>query len=131
MRALDTNVVVRLLVNDDEGQALRARRLLEDAEERGERLFLSRVALLETIWVLEAVYAFDRAEVLAAMEALARLACLELEDQVGALELVRLGRATPCHLPDLVVGLAGRSRGCNATLTFEKSLRRSDLFEQL
>jgi predicted nucleic-acid-binding protein len=131
VKALDTNVVVRLLVNDDEEQGRRARSLLEDAEERGERFFLTRVALLETIWVLGAVYELDRSEVLAGVEALARLSCLELEDHAAALELVRLGKTTSLHLPDLVIGLAGRSRGCEATLTFDRGLRKSELFEQL
>ena len=55
MRALDTNVIVRFLIRDDERQAGRARRLLEDAEESGGRYLVTRVVMLETIWVLCAV----------------------------------------------------------------------------
>ncbi len=131
MRALDTNVVVRLLVGDDRRQALRARRLLEEAEASGERFFLTRVALLETIWVLEAVYELSRDEVLTAVEMLTQLSVLELEDHPGALELVRLGRSTSFHIPDLLIGLAGRSSGCESTLTFERRLLQNDLFDEV
>ncbi len=51
MIALDTNVVVRLLVDDDPGQTRRARRLIE----RGPALVVPTV-LLETEWVLRGAY---------------------------------------------------------------------------
>ena len=51
MIAIDTNVVVRFLVNDDPEQAQRARRLIES-----EDVFLSTTALLETEWVLRVAY---------------------------------------------------------------------------
>jgi len=131
VRALDTNVIVRFLVRDDERQAGRARRLLEDAEESGERYLVTRVVMLETIWVLSAVYGLSRDEVLDAVELLSQLAVLELEDHDAAMELVRLGRATGTHLPDLVIGLAGKSCGCDTTLTLEKGLEPTGLFERL
>ncbi len=56
MIALDTNVVVRILVNDDPGQAKRAVALLES-----DAVFLPRTVLLETEWVLRYAYDLDRA----------------------------------------------------------------------
>lgn len=62
MRAVDTDVVVRYLTNDDAGQAARARRLLER-----EQVFLPLTVLLETEWVLRSVYGFAASEVIAAL----------------------------------------------------------------
>jgi predicted nucleic-acid-binding protein len=59
MIAIDTNVVVRFLVNDHPEQALRARRLIE-----AEDVFLSTTVLLETEWVLRAAYNRPRAHLL-------------------------------------------------------------------
>lgn len=53
MIAVDTNVVVRLLVNDDAGQARRARALFEREE-----VFLTSTVLLETEWVLRGAFGF-------------------------------------------------------------------------
>jgi len=49
--AVDTNVVVRLLVNDDERQAAVARRLFESDE-----IWIGVTVLLEAAWVLESVH---------------------------------------------------------------------------
>lgn len=54
MIALDTNVVVRFLVNDDPGQNRRARRLIEAGDVR-----ISPTVLLEAEWVLRALYGQD------------------------------------------------------------------------
>lgn len=65
MLAVDTNVIVRLLVNDDERQGARARALFQSDD-----VWIGATVLLEVAWVLEAVYGRDGAEV---AESLARL----------------------------------------------------------
>lgn len=131
MKALDTNVIVRFLVKDDERQAETARRLFEGAEATGERFLMTRAVVLETIWVLQAVYRLTREEVLEAIDLLTQLSVLELEGHDSMVDLVRLGRATSLHLSDLLIGLAGAACGCETTLTFEKGLEHSELFEKL
>lgn len=54
MIAIDTNVLVRLLVGDDPGQARRARRLVERSE-----VFVPASAILEAEWVLRSAYGFE------------------------------------------------------------------------
>ena len=54
MLALDTNVIVRYLTNDDAGQARTARRLVDENEIR-----VLHSVLLETEWVLRSLYRFD------------------------------------------------------------------------
>lgn len=131
MKALDTNVVVRFLVNDDRAQGRRARRLFEEAEATGGRFLVTQPVLLETIWVLSAVYALTRAEILHALTLLTQMPILEFQEYDAVQQLVRLGRATRIDLPDLLIGLAGRSHGCDATLTFEKGLESTGLFERV
>jgi predicted nucleic-acid-binding protein len=86
---------------------------------------------LELLWVLRAIYGFDRRESLEALELLTQLPVLELEDHDAILDLVRLGRSTRADLPDLLIGLAGRSAGAGTTLTFEKGLAATGLFRRL
>jgi predicted nucleic-acid-binding protein len=131
VKALDTNVLVRFLINDDPEQGARVRTLFEDAEAEGVRFLISRAVLLELIWVLSAVYEFTRGEVLEAVELLTRLSVLEFDDLDGALTLVRLGRSTRADLADLVIGLAAHAKGCETTLTFEKGLEATRLFQRL
>lgn len=58
MIAFDTNLLVHLAVNDDEGQAEIAEQLLNSNE-----VFVSRTVLLETEWVLRSVYKNSHSEI--------------------------------------------------------------------
>lgn len=131
MKALDTNVLVRFLVKDDKAQALRVKTLFESAEKLGERFFITTPSLLELIWVLSAVYDFTRSELLEAIQLLSQMPILDFEDFELVTQLNRLGGETKADLPDLVIGLAGGARGCESTLTFEKGLENTGLFERL
>ncbi len=51
MTALDTNVIVRFLVRDDEEQALCVYKRFKQAEKKRESLFIPLTVLLETIWI--------------------------------------------------------------------------------
>jgi predicted nucleic-acid-binding protein len=64
--AVDTNILVRALVRDDEAQARAAITLLKDAE----RIAVSLPCLCEFVWVLRRVYGFGSPDISAALEAL-------------------------------------------------------------
>lgn len=86
MIALDTNVLVRLFVADDEFQAARAARVVA-AEER---VFVAKTVVLEFVWVLSAVYETPRAGVIRALETLAGLEKVELEDRSAVEQAIAL-----------------------------------------
>lgn len=64
MKAVDTNILLRAIVNDDADQAARAREVLR------ENCFVSNSVFLETAWVLKSYYGFDRQAVVEALEAI-------------------------------------------------------------
>lgn len=75
MLAVDTNVVVRLLVNDDARQGSAARRLFESDE-----IWIGVTVLLEAAWVLESVYELSAADTVKALRALLGLPNVRVED---------------------------------------------------
>jgi predicted nucleic acid-binding protein len=79
MLAVDTNVVVRYLVNDDVAQAARARRLLDR-----EDIFVPLTVLLETEWVLRGVFGFAPKSVIRALRDFAGLARVTVEHAATA-----------------------------------------------
>ena len=129
MKALDTNLLVRFLINDDQEQAEKVKNLFEQAELSGEVFMVTSVVVLELIWVLSAVYECTRAEVLLALEQLAMLPIVHFENLPLIRRLISLGRATGTDLSDLLIGLVGQSLNCNTTLTFDRKAAQSDLFE--
>jgi len=79
MRAVDTNVIVRYLANDDAAQAARARRLLDR-----EDVFVSLTVLLETERVLRGVFGLAPADVVRSLRAFAGLRQVTLESPAAA-----------------------------------------------
>lgn len=86
MIAVDTNILVRYLVDDDRIQADKAARLLNGTV----RVFIPKTVLLETEWVLRAVYRATPAEINAALSGVAGLRHIvveDLEQVLSALEM--------------------------------------------
>ena len=76
MIAADTNVIVRLLTNDEPRQTEQARRLFE-----AETIFLPKTVLLEAEWVLRRLYRLDPLPVTRALEGLIALPNVRCEDE--------------------------------------------------
>jgi predicted nucleic-acid-binding protein len=126
--ALDTNVVVRFLVEDDARQAARARAVVAQAVGAGEPLFLSDIVWCETVWVLDSAYGFDRASIAAALRRLlsARGIAVRSFDRVGAaLDAYERGRG---DFADYLIREDARAEGCDAVITFDRVLQRDDGF---
>ena len=81
MIALDANVLVRFLVRDDEGQARRARVLLEDSASAGDACLITSPVLCELEWVLEGVYGASRADIAAKVRDLLTTPPFVVEDE--------------------------------------------------
>src|SRR5258708_39533894 len=80
MLALDTNVLVRFLVKDDEVQSSRAAKLIARAVRDGEHLFVSDVVLCEVVWALSASYGLGPAEIANVLEQVLKAAALSFPD---------------------------------------------------
>ena len=76
MIAVDTNILVRIITNDDARQAALAADLLNRRE-----VFISKTVLLETEWVLRSAYKFGRLAVLEALRRFLDRSNVEIEDE--------------------------------------------------
>jgi predicted nucleic-acid-binding protein len=83
--SLDTNVLVRLVVRDDEAQTALVARLLDRHVRRSESLWVAATVMLELEWVLRSRYKFAKAEVIRTLSALLTTMELVFESE-GALE---------------------------------------------
>jgi predicted nucleic-acid-binding protein len=130
MKALDTNVVVRFLVRDDEHQAKRVYRLFKQAELAKEKLYIPILVVLELIWVLQSAYDKSRDDVLQALESLRRMPILVFESD-DAIDFLISAKKTTGDLPDLLIACSAKTSGCDAVLTFDRKASRSLLFQVL
>ena len=128
MIALDTNVVVRLFVDDDAEQTRLATDLLRRAQQDGARLRVSHVTLCELAWVLESSYGFTRDRAADAIETLVDLAevVVEAPDRVlSAAVAYRDGRG---DFADHLVHADAAGAGCTHVATFDRKLHREPGF---
>ncbi len=126
MAALDTNVLVRYLVEDDAAQLAAARRLIAGAIASGESLFVPVTVVLELEWVLRSRYGFGKDEVMGTLSALLSSAELSFESERAlevALQLYRTGAAE--FADGLHVALAAQA-GQLPLYTFDKAAGRID-----
>jgi predicted nucleic-acid-binding protein len=131
MIGLDTNVVVRYLLQDDPVQSRKARELIEDKLRQDDPGFLSVVAMVETAWVLERGYRFDAHTIAAAVERLLQtdVFVVEYEQEVfSAMIALREGRGS---FADALIAESGKKAGCTATVTFDRKALRLSGFESL
>ncbi len=119
MIALDTNVLVRYLVDDDPQQAEAARVLLAGltAERPG---FVCREVAVELVWVLQRACGFSRDRIAAVLDELIGTEELEFEavdDVARAAFSFRRGSA---GFSDLMIAAAAKRRGANPLYTFDR-----------
>ena len=131
MKALDTNVLVRFLVRDDEQQAETIYRIFKQAESDKEALFVPLLVVLETIWVLESVYKISRQEIIDSINELILMPILEFEAQSAILSFTSSALETKMDLSDLLIAHSARFSGCECVLTFDKRASNFGLFELL
>lgn len=131
MTALDTNILVRFLVRDDESQARAVYTRLKRAEADREALFVPLLVVLETIWVLESAYGQSRQQVIGALDELKDMPILEFE-KPGVLEsFITQARKSGMDLSDLLLALEAQSCGCSEMLTFDKKAAKHPPFRLL
>jgi len=129
MRALDTNILVRFLTNDDSGQAKRVYRLFREAEERREVFIVPVPVVLELFWVLESAYGIARQEILDAVDDLMQVPMLEFDAQDAMRACIADARRSRGDLSDLLIArYAVWACEADSVLTFDSKAARSGVF---
>tara|TARA_R110002072_G_scaffold88154_1_gene198537 strand:+ start:109 stop:507 length:399 start_codon:yes stop_codon:yes gene_type:complete len=121
--AVETNVLVRFLVQDDADQARIAGDIFDQLTDT-ETGFVSREVLIELVWVLERAYRLGRSEIAGALDALLSSTELVIEgaDDVGpALDLYR---NDGFGFADLMIAAAARRAGATELVTFDRKAAR-------
>ena len=119
MLGVDTNVLVRFLVRDDEAQFEKARKLIKRELAAGRRVFVSQLVLLETEWVLRSRYSLPKNLIIEAISGLLDAADVRFEDEPTIEEALFIWKDTTSDFADCLIGVHNRRLGCRATATFD------------
>ena len=129
MIALDTNVLVRYLAQDDPVQSPIATDIMQVRVTEENPGFISVVAIVETVWVLDRAYAFDASEIAAALERILQADSLVVESEQEVFQATMALKDGTGSFADALIGALGAKAGCTRTLTFDKSAARLPHFK--
>jgi predicted nucleic-acid-binding protein len=119
MRAVDTNVLVRLITRDDAGQAASADGFVANGA------WVSVLAVAETIWVLGSVYGRNSADLATAVELLLNHKDLILQDSDAVAAALSNFRARPVlGFSDCLMVEVARKAGYLPLGTFDRNLAK-------
>ena len=123
MIGLDTNVLVRYIMQDDAAQSKVATDLIEAlrADAPG---FIPLVVVIELVWVLSSCYGLRREQLVTALETLLRTAELVVENAEVVWRAVRNYRAGGGDFADCLLQCSAAQAGCERTVTFDRGAAR-------
>ena len=123
MNAIDTNVLVRLFVDDEIEQTKKVRAFFDANAEEAQSLWLSDIVLTELVWVLKRSYNCTVSEICSALHALTNNATVCIESHDFMSESLVLYEQGPASFADCLLAVKARRAGCDALRTFDKKMK--------
>jgi predicted nucleic-acid-binding protein len=131
MKGLDTNVLIRYLVQDDPDQAAVAVQAIETGADRNGRFLIQPVVLCETVWVLESVYGYTKDDIVQALNMILRTVQFEIAEKDTVWQAFNDYQGGKADFSHYLIGRANTRQGGAPTLTFDRSLKDCRLFHLL
>lgn len=123
MIAVDTNILVRLLVNDDVAQAARAKKLFDAQSGEDGSIWVSDTVLVELVWSLARAHGRSRADLVVVLRALASNATVSLESPAAVRSAVEVFARGNSDFADCLLSEKALRVGCSQIFTFDKDMR--------
>jgi predicted nucleic-acid-binding protein len=124
MIGVDTNLLVRYLTQDDPVQSSKAREVIERRLTEENPGFISIVAMVETVWVLDCAYGLPAHEIAAAVERMLQTDVLMVENEQEVFSAMIALKEGQGSFSDAIISALGTRAGCSFTLTFDRKALR-------
>lgn len=131
MIGIDTNVLVRYLVQDDTTQAQVATNLLENYIGRSASIFINNIVICELVWVLERGYKYKRDEIANVLQNILSTTEFAFEDIDSLLYAHKKYTGSDIDFSDALIGKINLQHKCTKTITFDRGTKNDKNFEIL
>jgi len=131
MVGIDTNVLVRHVVQDDEEQAALARELIENRLDAVNQAYIPLIVLCEFVWVLRTAYGYSRQQVALALRQLLVTDCFAVERHDLAWKAYYDYDGGNTDYADCIVARTNREHGAEPTFTFDRKAAGGEGFRIL
>jgi len=125
---LDTNILVRYIVQDHAEQSLAATRLIETRCTQESTGFVSIIVLLELVWVLAAAYEYDKPVIASVIDQVLRTTEFTVEDGGLVWLALRDFKSGSADFADCLIAHRNHSSGCETTFTFDRNAAKGRYF---
>ena len=123
MIGLDTNVLVRLLADDDADQTARARRAIAAAEAASEPVLINDIVLVETAWTMRTRFRARKEAITGFVSGVIDAPAFAFDNRSVVEEALSLYRTSSADFADCLVVARNTSLGVRATLSFDEGFR--------
>ena len=117
---IDTNLLVRYLINDDQKKAEAVDNLLDRAAKGEVRIIVPSVVIAELVWVLESFYQLKADAILELVEAIINTSGLDVTDKSTIIPALRLYKSKSIDFIDAWIIEFAKERGVKTIYTFDK-----------
>lgn len=124
MIGIDTNILLRLWLNDDPAQNKRIDALLAEHGSTPGSLLVTDVVLVEAVWTLRSAFDQDKDAQLIAVRSLLEETAFAFEDRQAVAGAVTLFEAGSCRFSDCLVVAKHARQGCDFTATLDRGMRK-------
>jgi predicted nucleic-acid-binding protein len=121
--AVDTNVLARLILQDEPDQHAIAHRLFEAQAGEAGSIWISDVVLAELVWVLTRAGGCSRPEVVTVLRALLSNATVRLASPGAVEQALALYEAGPADFADCLLAAQAHGQGAQPVMTFDRKMR--------
>lgn len=126
MASLDTNVLVRYLVQDDDLQLAAAKKLIRVALQAGETLFIPITVILELEWVLRSNFGFEKEQITTTLSSLLSAAELSFESEAALEIALALYKKNSADFADCAHIALSHMAGESPLWTFDRAASKID-----
>jgi predicted nucleic-acid-binding protein len=124
---LDTNIIIRYVVQDDPKQCDRVNDLMENRLTVHKPGFITLITLIETVWVLESSYSQPKKVILTVIHSLLATRQLVIERADIVHKAAARYETANADFSDSVIFLLSQDAGCSECFTFDKRARRTGM----
>ena len=129
MIGLDTNIVLRYLLQDDPEQTRQANQIIDRQLSEQNPGFISLVTVLEIVWVLRSLLKQTPSQIATHIEHLLAADSLEVQNEQQVFEAAFALKRDTGEFEDALIGALNAWAGCSSTLTFDRKAARLPHFQ--
>lgn len=131
MIGADTNVILRMFVDDNPRQAQASRAMAASPERLADPILITPLVLAEIEWSLRSNFSFSKLEILDAFDQILGNLAFAVDEREAAEAAIEEWRGGAADFADYLIGAMARERGARTTMTFDRKAARTATFTLL